>query len=65
MGRPHLWLNSKHEKSDNKRQISLGNASAESVVAEVATLTKDNKFSTKKQGTLKIKEHKHNRNIKI
>ena len=61
----HLWLNSKHEKSDNKRQISLGNASAESVVAEVATLTKDNKFSTKKQGTLKIKEHKHIRNIKI
>ena len=36
----HLWLNSKHEKSDNKSQISLGNTSAESVVAEVATLTK-------------------------
>ena len=41
----HLWQNSKHEKSDNKPQISLGNASAESVVAEVATLTKDTKFS--------------------
>ena len=41
----YLWLNSKHEKSDNKPQISLGNASAESVVAEVATLTKDTKFS--------------------
>ena len=37
----HLWLNSKHEKSDNKPQISLGNTSAESVVAEV---TKDTKF---------------------
>ena len=36
----HLWLNSKHKKSDNKLQISLGNASAESVVAGVATLTK-------------------------
>ena len=36
----HLLLNSKHEKSDNKLQISLGNASAESVVAGVATLTK-------------------------
>ena len=33
----HLWLNSKHEKSDNKPQISLGNTSTESVVAEVAT----------------------------
>ena len=41
----HLLLNSKHEKSDNKLQISLGNASAESVVAGVATLTKDTKFS--------------------
>ena len=42
----HLWLNSKHEKSDNKSQISLGNTSAESVVEEVATLTKDTtKFS--------------------
>ena len=42
----HLWLNSKHEKSDNKSQISLGNTSAESVLAEVATLTKDTtKFS--------------------
>ena len=41
----HLWLNSKHKKSDNKFQISLGNASAESVVAGVATLTKDTKFS--------------------
>ena len=39
-----MWLNSKHEKSDNKPQISLGNASAESV-AGVATLTKDTKFS--------------------
>ena len=39
----HLWLNSKHEKSDNKPQISLGSASAE--IAEVATLTKDIKFS--------------------
>ena len=38
----HLWLNSKHEKSENKPLISLGNASAESVVA---TLTKDIKFS--------------------
>ena len=37
----HLRLNSKHEKSGNKPQISLGNASAESVVAEVATLTED------------------------
>ena len=37
----HLWLNSKHQKSDNKSQISLGNASVERVVAEVATLTKD------------------------
>ena len=34
----HLWLNSKNEKS-------LGNASAEIVVAGVATLTKDTKFS--------------------
>ena len=52
----HLWLNSNHEKSGNKpqislgnasteSQISLGNASTESVVAEVATLTKDTKFS--------------------
>ena len=41
----HLRLNSKHKKSDNKLQISLGNASAESVVAGVATLTKDTKFS--------------------
>ena len=41
----HLWLNSKHEKSDNKTQISLGNTSAASLVAEVATLTKDTKFS--------------------
>ena len=41
----HLWLNSKHENSDNKPQISLGNTSAESIVAEVATLTKDTKFS--------------------
>ena len=39
----YLWLNSKHEKSDNKTQISLKNASAESVVAEVATSTKDTK----------------------
>ena len=41
----HLWLTSKNEKSDNKLHISLGNDSAESVVAEVATLTKANKFS--------------------
>ena len=41
----HLWLNSNHEKSGDKPQISLGNASTESVVAEVATLTKDTKFS--------------------
>ena len=40
----YLWLNSKHIKSDNKPQISLGNASFESDVTEVATLTKD-KFS--------------------
>ena len=40
-----LVLNSKHEKSDNKLQISLGNASAESFVAGVATVTKDTKFS--------------------
>ena len=39
-----MWLNSKHEKSDNKPQISLGNASTESV-AGVATLTKDTKFT--------------------
>ena len=39
-----MWLNSKHEKSDNKPQISLRNASAESI-AGVATLTKDTKFS--------------------
>ena len=30
-----LWLNSKHEKSDNMPQVSLGNSSAESVVAEL------------------------------
>ena len=41
----HLWLNSKHEKSDNKPQILLENASAESIVAEVTTLTKDTNFS--------------------
>ena len=41
----HLWLNSKHEKSGNKPQISLGNTSAESDVVEVVTLTKDTKFS--------------------
>ena len=41
----HLWPNSKHEKSDNKPQISFGNASARSGAAEVATLTKDTKFS--------------------
>ena len=40
-----MWLNSKQKKFDNKPQISSGNASAESVVAEVATLTRDNKFS--------------------
>ena len=40
-----MWVNSKHEKSDNTPQVSLGNSSAESVVAEVATLTKDTKFS--------------------
>ena len=40
----HLWLNSKHEKSDHKPQISLGDTSAESVVAEIATLTKDTKL---------------------
>ena len=34
----HLWLNSKGKKSDNKPQILSGNASAESVVAEVGTL---------------------------
>ena len=39
-----MWLNSKHEKSDNKPPISLRNASAESI-AGVATLTKDTKFS--------------------
>ena len=38
----HLWLNSKHEKSENKPHILLGNPSAESVVAN---LTKDIKFS--------------------
>ena len=38
-------LDSKHEKSDNMCQVSLGNSSAESVIAEVATLTKDTKFS--------------------
>ena len=32
-------------KSDNMPQVSLGNSSAASVVAEVATLTKDTKFS--------------------
>ena len=41
----HLWLNSIHEKSDNKPQILLENASAESIVAEVTTLTKDTNFS--------------------
>ena len=41
----HLRLNLKHEKPENRPQISLGNASAESVVAEVTTLTKDTKFS--------------------
>ena len=41
----HLHLNSKHEKSVNKPQISLKNTSAEYFVAEVATLTKDTKFS--------------------
>ena len=41
----HFWLNSKHEKSINTPQVSLGNSSAESVVAKVATLTKDTKFS--------------------
>ena len=40
-----MWLNSKHKKSDKTPQVSLGNSSAESVVAEVATLTKDTKFS--------------------
>ena len=40
-----MWVNSKHEKSDNTPQVSLGNSSAESVVPEVATLTKDTKFS--------------------
>ena len=40
-----MWLNSNQKKFDNKPQISSGNASAESVVAEVATLTRDNKFS--------------------
>ena len=37
-GTTHLRLNSKHKRSDNKPQILSGNASAESVVAEVATL---------------------------
>ena len=41
----HLWLNLKHEKSDNKPQTSLGNASAESGLAKVSTLTKDTQFS--------------------
>ena len=41
----HLWQNSKHKKFDNKLQIPLGNASAESVVVGVATLSKDTKFS--------------------
>ena len=41
----HFQLNSKHERSDDEPQISLRNSSAESVVAEVASLTKDNKFS--------------------
>ena len=41
----HLWLNSKVERSDNKPHISFWNASAASFVAEVAILTKDNKFS--------------------
>ena len=39
-----MWLNSKVKRSDNKPQISFRNASA-SFVAEVAILTKDNKFS--------------------
>ena len=41
----HFQRNSKHEKSDDEPQISLRNSPAESVVAEVASLTKDNKFS--------------------
>ena len=41
----HFQLNSKHERSDDEPQISLRNSPAESVVAEVASLTKDNKFS--------------------
>ena len=40
-----MWLNSKVERSDNKPHISFWNASAASFVAEVAILTKDNKFS--------------------
>ena len=45
-GTKNLWLNSKLEKSDNKPQISLRNGSAESVVAGVATLTKDTNLVT-------------------
>ena len=45
LGHHTLWLNSKHKKSDNKPHISSGNSIDESVVAEVATLTRDNKFS--------------------
>ena len=41
----HFQRNSKHERSDDEPQISLRNSPAESVVAEVASLTKDNKFS--------------------
>ena len=41
----HFQRNSKHEKSDDEPQISLRNSPAESVVADVASLTKDNKFS--------------------
>ena len=51
-----LWLNSKHEKSDNMPQVSLGNSSAESVVAEVATLTNDTKFSYHNVLLLKLLE---------
>ena len=40
-----MRLNSKVKRSDNKPQISFRNASAASFVAEVAILTKDNKFS--------------------
>ena len=41
----HFQRNSKHERSDDEPQISLRNSPAESVVAEVASLAKDNKFS--------------------